>query len=121
MKQTVFTAFAVVSLVFVVAGCTESAGTVDEVAETVISRFAVDGMTCGGCELAVKAKVGELDGVVGVEASYQEGSATVTYEPGRVAPAAIAAAIRELGYTAEPIAEGARGASSSPSTGREAS
>lgn len=71
------------------------------------STFAVEGMTCGGCEAGVKLKVKKLDGVESVEASWEAGRATVTYHPDRVGPNDIVAAIEELGYTAELVDEAA--------------
>lgn len=70
-------------------------------AATTVSTFAVQGMTCGGCEVGVEMKVEELDGVESVEASYKEGTARVTYDPAQVTPEQIIAAIEELGYEAE--------------------
>lgn len=72
----------------------------DEAASTV-SSFAVQGMTCGGCEVGVKMKVKKLAGVESVDASYKEGSARVVYDPAKVTPKQIIAAIEELGYKAE--------------------
>jgi len=68
---------------------------------TITSVFKVDGMTCGGCEVGVEMKVGKLDGVERVEASYRDGTTEVAYDPGKVMPETIAAAIEELGYSAE--------------------
>lgn len=63
-------------------------------------EYDVAGMTCGGCALAAKTAIGRLDGVAEVEASYEDGVgyAWVIYDPTRVDPARIAAAIEELGY-----------------------
>lgn len=63
-------------------------------------EYDVSGMTCGGCALATETAVGRLDGVAEVEASYQDGDgyARVSYDPARIDPARIAAAIEELGY-----------------------
>jgi len=66
----------------------------------ITSTFHVVGMTCGGCEVAVRRVVGRLEGVDEVEASYEEGTATVTYRAARVTPESIIAAIEELGYKA---------------------
>lgn len=66
-----------------------------------VSRFHVEGMTCGGCEVGLRMAVGKLDGVDDVEASYKEGSAAVTYDVDKVTPDEIIAAIAKLGYTAE--------------------
>lgn len=63
--------------------------------------FRVEGMTCGGCETGVKLAVKKLDGVTSADASYEEGTATVTYDPGKVTPDEIVAAIEKLGYEAE--------------------
>ncbi len=65
------------------------------------STFHVTGMTCGGCEVGVRRVVNKLEGVEEVEASHDEGTATVTYQTDKVTPAAIISAIAELGYTAE--------------------
>lgn len=76
----------------------------DETARgTVTSRFAVEGMTCGGCEAGVELAVKRLDGVAQAHASYEEGTATVTYDPQRVTAGEIVAAIEALGYGAELI------------------
>lgn len=86
------------------AGCVAGEGPAaaeDDEAPTVTATFAVQGMTCTGCEAGVELQVGRLAGVEIVEASYEAGRATVTYAPDRVSPEAIAQAIEELGYTAE--------------------
>lgn len=71
----------------------------------VTSLFRVEGMTCGGCEMAVKTVVKKLDGVEKVDASHRDKQATVTYDRAKVTPAQIVAAIEKLGYKAEPIEE----------------
>jgi copper ion binding protein len=71
----------------------------------VTATFAVEGMTCGGCEAGVELKVGRLAGVEAVEASYEEGRASVTYAPDQVTPEVIVEAIEELGYSAELVEE----------------
>lgn len=60
--------------------------------------YTVTGMTCGHCEMSVREEIGELPGVVAVEADHQTGQVTVTSE----APldrAAVAAAVEEAGYS----------------------
>ena len=71
--------------------------------EATTSTFQVGEMTCGGCEVGVRRVVAKLGGVEEVEASHEEGTATVTYRAQQVAPGDIVAAIEELGYTAELI------------------
>lgn len=63
--------------------------------------FAVEGMTCGGCEVGVRMAVGKLDGIEQVKASYSEGTAVVTYDPAKASPKDIIAAIKKLGYEAK--------------------
>ena len=72
-----------------------------ETATSTVSTFEVEGMTCGGCEAGVRTKVKKLEGVTSVEASYKEGTARVVYDPAKVTPQRIIAAIEELGYKAE--------------------
>jgi copper chaperone CopZ len=61
----------------------------------------VHGMTCGGCENAVKRAVGLLPGVATVAASHREAEVVVTYDPALVTAAAIEAKIDALGYRVE--------------------
>ena len=72
-----------------------------ETSSNVTTTFEVQGMTCGGCEAGVKAKVKKLAGVESVEASYEQGTARVVYDPAKVTPEKIIAAIEELGYRAK--------------------
>lgn len=69
----------------------------------VTSLFKVEGMTCGGCEAGVRITVKKLAGVDKVEASYEKGQASVTYNPEIVTPQRIIEVIKELGYSAELI------------------
>ena len=73
----------------------------DDDSKKVTSTFDVNGMTCGGCEVGVKMKVKKLEGVTSVDASYKDGTAEVAYDPQKVTPAEIIAAIEDLGYTAK--------------------
>lgn len=59
----------------------------------------VRGMTCGGCENAVKRAVGTMPGISDVTASHREQQVVVTYDAALVSPADIAAKIDRLGYT----------------------
>jgi copper chaperone CopZ len=68
---------------------------------TATATFEVEGMTCGGCEVAVRRVVNNLEGIEGVEASHKEGTAVVTYQPETVTTEQIAEAIKSLGYEAE--------------------
>ena len=58
----------------------------------------VTGMTCGGCENAVKRAVGRLPGVASVDASHLEQRVTVDYDEAQTGPDAVTERIQTLGY-----------------------
>lgn len=58
----------------------------------------VTGMSCGGCENAVKRAVSSLDGVSDVRASHRENKVTLAFDPAKVDRAAIARRIEAAGY-----------------------
>jgi copper chaperone len=58
----------------------------------------ISGMTCGGCVASVTRVLRGLDGVQRADVSLAEAKATVEYEPARVKPADMQAAIEEAGY-----------------------
>ena len=62
----------------------------------------VSGMTCAGCEAAVKIAAKRIDGVKDVTVSYNKTAADVTYDPAKTTPAAIAKVITDkTGFKAE--------------------
>jgi mercuric ion binding protein len=62
----------------------------------------VDGMTCGGCEAAVRSAARKVEGVKDAKVSYAKGTAEVTYDPAKTSPEAIARAITDKsGFKAE--------------------
>jgi copper chaperone len=58
----------------------------------------VNGMTCGGCENAVKRVVGKLPGVASVEASHTASRVTVDFDEAQTSLDAIKSKIAGLGY-----------------------
>lgn len=63
----------------------------------------VSGMTCAGCEAAVRMAARSVKGVSEVKASYAKGSAEVTFDPAQTSPDAIAKVItQKSGFKAEP-------------------
>ena len=58
----------------------------------------VDGMTCGGCENAVKRMLGLVPGVANVTASHRDRRVTLDYDPAQADLTAIAQAIARAGY-----------------------
>lgn len=66
-----------------------------------ITEYQVTGMSCGHCERAIRAEVGEIDGVTGVDVSSATGILRVETAAGAaVADEAIVAAVDEAGYAA---------------------
>ena len=59
----------------------------------------VDGMTCTGCENAIKAGVENLDGIASVESSFEEGWTKVKYDANQTSMEQIEGKITETGYT----------------------
>jgi len=61
-------------------------------------KLQVTGMTCGGCENAVKRSVLRLEGVSNVTASHADNQVTVEYDAAKVDRRAITDAIGKAGY-----------------------
>jgi copper chaperone len=69
-----------------------------------VCTLKVSGMTCGGCEAAVRMAARSVDGVTDVEASYAKSNAEVTFDPSKTNPVAIAKVITDKsGFRAEPV------------------
>ncbi|MDT0309876.1 cation transporter [Streptomyces sp. DSM 44917] len=68
------------------------------------AEFTVTGMTCAHCVASVTEEVGALPGVESVDVDLATGALAVT-SAGPLAPAAVAAAVEEAGYTATPAAQ----------------
>jgi len=58
----------------------------------------VEGMTCDGCENAIKAGVETLEGIATVESSHEEGWTRVKYDQNQTSVDDIQAKITETGY-----------------------
>lgn len=59
----------------------------------------VTGMTCGGCENAVKRALARLEGVGEVEASHAGESVRVTLDPAKVTVDQVRERIAAIGFT----------------------
>lgn len=91
-----------VVLAFVMGGQSIAAQTKD--AQAAVCTLKVTGMTCGGCESAVKLAAKRVDGVKTVSASYKSGTAEVTYDASKTSPDAIAKAVTaNSGFRAEVV------------------
>ena len=62
------------------------------------TTIAIQGMSCGHCVAAVKGALGQLDGVQVQDVKI--GQATVAYDPTKITPEEISAAIADEGYAA---------------------
>lgn len=62
------------------------------------ARFAVEGMSCGGCAAKVQRVVSALPGVSQVTVDLAARTATAAYDPGLASVESIAGAISALGY-----------------------
>jgi copper chaperone len=67
-------------------------------AEWVEVTIDVGGMTCDGCEKAIKASVEKLDGIAGVESSHEEGWTKVKYDKSQTSVEDIEGKITDTGY-----------------------
>ncbi len=76
--------------------------------DTARVHFAVAGMTCGSCAATARIVLDDVDGIYRSHVSYDSASATVWYDPARVAPPVIIARLKEMtGYEATVAAGGA--------------
>jgi copper chaperone CopZ len=67
--------------------------------ELKLCELKVDGMTCGGCERAVKKALSRGKGFAKAEVSYKKGNALVHYDPTKTSPQELAELItKETGY-----------------------
>lgn len=63
-------------------------------------ELGVEGMTCGGCEIAVAGAISKLNGVKVADASHLNKIASVTYDTTLVTMDQIRMAVEKSGYTA---------------------
>lgn len=64
------------------------------------ANFTVGNLTCPTCPIAVKTAMSRVPGVSRVTVDFATKVATVSYDPARATPAAIAAASTKVGYPA---------------------
>jgi copper chaperone len=61
----------------------------------------ISGMNCGGCVASVGEVLNRIEGVQDVVASPEKQEATITYDPARTSPEALAKALTEDKITSE--------------------
>jgi copper chaperone len=64
----------------------------------VVVTLEVEGMTCDGCENAIKAGVESLEGIAEVESSHEEAWTRVKYDKNATSVEDISAKITDTGY-----------------------
>lgn len=67
--------------------------------EPSVIEVSIGGMFCTDCEQTIQKKVGELEGIKSVKASYIAGNAIIEFLPGKVDSVRIREAIARSGYT----------------------
>jgi Cu+-exporting ATPase len=60
--------------------------------------FTVAGIHCAGCESAIEAGLGRVDGVRLVKANHEAQTVTVRYSPQRLDEASLADALARIAY-----------------------
>jgi len=65
--------------------------------------FRVPGMSCMHCVKAVKAALGQLDGVTGVEVDLNSKRVVVRFDQDRMSPDVLARALEAAGYPAQSL------------------
>ena len=69
-------------------------------AATSTTTLHIEGMTCAGCETAVKLVLKKTPGVLSADVSYEAKRAVVKFDPAKTTPEKIATAIaKSLSYT----------------------
>ena len=77
---------------------TQESETESPAAEWVEISLKVEGMTCDGCENAIKAGVESLEGIETVESSHEEGWTKVKYDKTLTSAGDIEGKITDTGY-----------------------
>lgn len=69
--------------------------------EQVVASFVevnIEGMTCTGCEQTIQRRVGKLEGIKSIKATFTDGKAIIEYFPENVDTLKIKEAITGSGY-----------------------
>lgn len=77
-----------------------AAGTPAQAANFTLATLPIEGMSCGSCASNVKRTLKGLDGISTVDVSLAQRNATVVYDPNKVKPEQIQAAVSKAGYKA---------------------
>jgi len=75
-------------------------GTPAQAVNFTLATLPIEGMSCGSCASNVKRTLKGMDGVSTVDVSLEQRNATVAYDPNKVKPEQIQAAVNKAGYKA---------------------
>jgi len=98
-RQNIF--LTVLFIVLTAISCGKNKKSPDNVTsmEKSLIEVSIGGMSCTGCEQTIQSRVGMLEGINSVKASYITGNAMVEYFPAITDTVKIKAAITGSGYT----------------------
>lgn len=68
-----------------------------------IARFKVQGMHCQSCATNIDWELEDLDGVADARTSLAAGLTEVSFDPAKLGPAELMAAIQKAGFSAEAL------------------
>ncbi|WOO34692.1 sulfite exporter TauE/SafE family protein [Anaerocolumna sp. AGMB13020] len=60
--------------------------------------LAIEGMSCGACEMKIEDRLNELEGIEKAKVSYKNANALITYQPKKISQKTIEAEIEKLDY-----------------------
>lgn len=102
----VLTLLGALALLATLSACTNRAApTADQGAHLKTVVIPVQGMSCAACVARIKKTLTSVDGVGDVEVSLGDRSARIRFDPRRLSPDRLVAAINGLGYRAGAPAE----------------
>ena len=67
-------------------------------------NFKIEGMHCTSCATNIDWELEDVEGVIDADTSYPKALTKVTYDASVATVDALLAAIKEAGFTAEPVA-----------------
>jgi copper chaperone CopZ len=95
---------ALVSLVVLAVLSAAAVGTADgQVSGTERLTLRIEGMHCGACAERIEDTVGRLEGVVSADVNFEQTRAVVVYNPRRISPPRIIAAIEDAEFRAHAV------------------
>ena len=69
----------------------------EDAMQTQSVKLKIGNMTCNGCEKRIESRLGRMDGVISVKASYKNSSATVEYDSEKVELPEIRGVLEHMG------------------------